>query len=168
MIPIVKVDEEAEDKRKNKTLQWKEARLCLVHKAGSTTPTFGATFSGTVANAGKQLYHCAVQAGFGKKTQLHAVGDGATWIADQIGEQFDAQGSYLIGFYHICDYLERKGERKGDATLFHEYLLNLSHAHGETVLNFLTLALQFNFSRINRHSQVVEYPPYITSQLFDG
>jgi len=37
MIPIVKVDEKADDKRKNKTLQWKEARLCLVHKVGSTT-----------------------------------------------------------------------------------------------------------------------------------
>jgi Uncharacterised protein family (UPF0236) len=105
MIPIVKVDEEAEDKRKNKTLHWKEARLCLVHEAGSTTPTFGATFSGTVADAGQQLYHCAVQAGFGKRTHLHAVGDGATWIADQIDEQFGAQGSYLIDFYHICDYL---------------------------------------------------------------
>ena len=105
MIPIVKVDEEAEDKRKNKTLPWQEARLCLVHKAGSTTATFGATFSGTVADAGKQLYHCAVQAGFGNKTQLHAVGDGATWIADQIDLQFGAQGRYLIDFYHICDYL---------------------------------------------------------------
>jgi len=105
MVPVVKVDEEAEDKRKNKTRQWKEARLCLVHAAGSTTPTFGATFSGTVADAGKQLYDCAIQAGFGKRTQLHAVGDGATWIADQIGQQFGAQGSYLIDFYPICDFL---------------------------------------------------------------
>jgi len=105
MIPIVKIDEEAEDKRKSKTLQWKEARLCLVHKAGSATPTFGATFSGTVTDAGQQLYHCAVQAGFGKGTHLHGVGDGATWIADQIDEQFGAQGSYLIDFYHICGYL---------------------------------------------------------------
>jgi hypothetical protein len=107
MIPVVNVDkdEEAKDKRKNKTLQSKEARLCLVHEAGSTTPTFGATFSGTVADAGKQLYHCAIQAGLGKGTHLHAVGDGATWIADQIDEQFGAQGSYLIDFYHICDYL---------------------------------------------------------------
>jgi hypothetical protein len=107
MIPVVNVDkdEEAKDKRKNKTLQWKEARLCLVHEAGSTTPTFGATFSGTVADAGKLLYHCAVQAGLGKGTHLHAVGDGATWIADQIDQQFGAQGSYLIDFYHICDYL---------------------------------------------------------------
>ncbi len=52
--------------------------------------------SGTVAEARKRLYDCAVQAGFGNKTQLHAVGDGATWIADQIDEQFGAQGSYLI------------------------------------------------------------------------
>jgi hypothetical protein len=58
-----------------------------------------------VADAGKQLYDCAIQAGFGKRTQLHAVGDGATWIADQIDHQFGAQGSYLIDFYHICDYL---------------------------------------------------------------
>ncbi len=46
-----------------------------------------------------------MQAGFGKKTQLHAVGDGATWIADQIDERFGAQGSYLIDFYHLCGYL---------------------------------------------------------------
>jgi hypothetical protein len=105
MIPIVKIDGEAGDKRKNTTLQWKEARLCLVHEAGSTTPTFGATFSGSVADAGQQLYHGAVQAGFGKKTHLHAVGDGATWIADQIDGQFGAQGRYLIDFYHICGYL---------------------------------------------------------------
>jgi len=104
-VPIVKVDEDADDKRKNKTLRRKEARLCLVHKAGSTTPTFGATFSGTVTDAGQQFYHCAVQAGFGKGSHLHGVGDGAMWIADQIDEQFGAQGSYLIDFYHICDYL---------------------------------------------------------------
>ena len=42
MIPIVKVDGEAKDKRKNKTLHWKAARLCLVHEAGSITFTLGA------------------------------------------------------------------------------------------------------------------------------
>ena len=34
--------------------------------------------------------------------------------------------------------------------------------HGETVLNFLTSASDYNFSRILCHSQVVEYPTYIT------
>ena len=41
-------------------------------------------------------------------------------------------------------------------------------SHGETVLNFLTLASQYSFSRIICHSQIVEYPSYITRQLFDG
>ena len=39
---------------------------------------------------------------------------------------------------------------------------------GETVLNFLTLASQYNFSRVLCHTQVVEYPSDITRQLFDG
>jgi len=42
MIPIVTIDEEAEDKRKNQTLAWKEARLSIAHELGSTTPKFGA------------------------------------------------------------------------------------------------------------------------------
>jgi hypothetical protein len=105
MIPIAKVAEEAKDKRKNKTLHWKEACLCLVDEQGSTTPVFGATFSGSVADAGQQPHQCAVQAGFGKGTHLHAVGDGATWVADQVEKQFAAQSSYLVDFYHICGYL---------------------------------------------------------------
>ncbi len=33
------------------------------------------------------------------------MGDGAQWIADQVEDQFGAQGSYLLDFYHVCDYL---------------------------------------------------------------
>jgi hypothetical protein len=36
---------------------------------------------------------------------VHAVGDGAPWIAGQIEEQFGDQGAYLIDFYHVCEYL---------------------------------------------------------------
>ena len=28
----------------------------------------------------------------------------ALWIADQVEKKFGAQGSYLIDFYHACDY----------------------------------------------------------------
>lgn len=31
--------------------------------------------------------------------------DGAVWIANQIDEQFGANASYLIDFYHLCQYL---------------------------------------------------------------
>jgi hypothetical protein len=41
----------------------------------------------------------------GKQTHLHVVGDGAPWIADQVDEKFGLQGSYLVDFYHVCEYL---------------------------------------------------------------
>ena len=41
MIPIVKVDEEAEDKRKNKTLQWQETQSASRGKSPSEPNTAG-------------------------------------------------------------------------------------------------------------------------------
>jgi hypothetical protein len=47
----------------------------------------------------------AVRAGFGTRSRVHAVGDGAPWIVGQVEEQFGDQGRYLIDFYHVCEYL---------------------------------------------------------------
>ena len=30
--------------------------------------------------------------------------DGAPWIAHQVKQRFGSQGSYLVDFYHVCDY----------------------------------------------------------------
>ncbi len=105
MVPIVDIDENQSDKRKGKTLRWQEAKLCLAHPQGSKTLAFGGTLQGDVDTAGQCLFDCAVQAGFGKGTPIHGVGDGAPWIADQVEKQFGGQGSYLIDFFHACDYL---------------------------------------------------------------
>jgi hypothetical protein len=105
MVPIVTTDASAEDKRKHKTLHWQEARLALVHAQGSVTPKFAATFGRSVDASGQALRACAVAAGFGKNTQLHGVGDGAGWIAEQFTTAFGSQASYLVDFYHVCDYL---------------------------------------------------------------
>jgi Uncharacterised protein family (UPF0236) len=105
MVPIVMRDEAAGDKRKHKTLQWQEARLVLVHPQGSVTPKFAATFGGSVEESGDALFSCAVAAGFGTTTQVHGVGDGAVWIAEQFAATFGRQASYLVDFYHVCDYL---------------------------------------------------------------
>jgi len=43
---------------------------------------------GDVATAGQKLFECAVRAGFGARSHVHAVGDGAQWIADQIEDQW--------------------------------------------------------------------------------
>jgi hypothetical protein len=105
MVPIVEPDHRQADQRKGKQLQWKEAKICLAHRPGSTTLAYGGTLQGDVAAAGQKLFACAQQAGLGRETQVHAVGDGAPWIAAQVEQQFGAQASYLIDFYHVCDYL---------------------------------------------------------------
>lgn len=105
MVPIATIGAEAGDKRKHKTLQWQEARLVLVHAQGSVTPKFAATFGGSVEESGQALLSCAVAAGFGTNTQVHGVGDGAVWIAEQFAATFGPQASYLVDFYHVGDYL---------------------------------------------------------------
>lgn len=105
MVPIVEANAAQTDRRKGKTLQWKEAKLCLAHAASSQTLSYGGTLQGDVNAAGKQLFGCAKRAGFGRTTQVHAVGDGAEWIARQVEERFGSQGGYLVDFYHACDYL---------------------------------------------------------------
>jgi hypothetical protein len=110
MIPIVdtfeKTDEQgnAIDKRKTREVRWTEARLSLAHPKGSLTPVFGATL-GDQDKAGNQLAHCAILSGAGEQSKLHCVGDGAAWICDQVDRVFGPQATFLIDFYHLCDYL---------------------------------------------------------------
>lgn len=104
-IPIMTADETRPDRRKHKTLHWQEAKLALAHPKGSTTPKFGVSFQHGPAGGGRQLLRCAVLAGFGRKTKVHGVGDGAVWITNQMEEQFGAQGTYLVDLYHACEYL---------------------------------------------------------------
>ena len=105
MIPVVTPATEQKDKRKGKTLSWKEAKIALAHAKGSRTPVYGGGIEGGVEMAGQRLFACAVRAGFGADSHVHAVGDGAPWIVGQIEERFGEQGSYLIDFYHVCEYL---------------------------------------------------------------
>ena len=110
MLPIVDIQipadktNEKRDRRKHRKLVYKEARLALSHEKDSVTPVYTATM-GDVKEAGKQLRFSAEAVGFNAKTKVHGVGDGAAWIANQFEEQFAANSSYLIDFYHLCEYL---------------------------------------------------------------
>ena len=113
MIPVVETAESNDqsakvDRRKTRQVGWKEARLTLVHAPGSVTPVFGAIV-GPPDQVGETLLRTAVQAGLGRNTQVHALGDGAAWIADQVSEQFGLQGHFFVDFYHVCDYLAAAG-----------------------------------------------------------
>lgn len=105
MVPIMEPSPDAKDKRKGKKLSWREAKLSLAHEKGSVTAVYAGSIEGGVEAAGRQLLSCAVRAGFGTSTPVHAVGDGAPWIVGQVEAQFGDQGSYLIDFFHVCEYL---------------------------------------------------------------
>ena len=104
MVPIVEVEAGQGDGRRRRRVKWQEARLCLAGVAGAATRRYGATM-GSVAQAGAMWRRVAVEAGAGGRTHLHCVGDGASWIVAQVKEQFGAQASYLVDFYHVSEYL---------------------------------------------------------------
>ena len=76
----------------------------MTHPKGSVSPVFGGTL-GSTDETGDILLSCAIRSGMGRKTEVHCVGDGAPWIAQQTDRVFGEQGSFLIDFYHLCDYL---------------------------------------------------------------
>jgi len=104
MVPIVNIDAAQSDKRKQKTLCYREARLTLAREKGSLSPVFSATLN-DVSTAGEHMADCVQRVGLGPHTYLHSVGDGAPWIAEQMEAHFGSQADYLIDFYHVCDYL---------------------------------------------------------------
>lgn len=104
-IPIVTTGiGELTDGRKKRKINYREARLCLAHEHESRTICYEGTFQ-AVDVAGACLSKCVTRVGCDGKTKVHCVGDGAVWIANQVEERFGANGSYLIDFYHLCEYL---------------------------------------------------------------
>lgn len=115
MIPKVEFTptEDEQDLRKTRTVAWKEVRLSLSYVPGMIKPVFEAT-SGSPEDVGQQLLSCANQVGYGQKTQIHGVGDGARWIAEQVENVFGNNGNYLIDFYHLCEYFHPAAEACSD------------------------------------------------------
>jgi hypothetical protein len=110
LIPIVEapdaIDENGNpiDRRTTRQTRFKEARLALARSAKEPQPEFGATL-GSPDDAGGKLLDCAIAAGMGANTQVHAVGDGAQWIANTVHALFGDSATYLLDFYHLSEYL---------------------------------------------------------------
>ncbi len=119
MVPIVsiKTDEKGReikgDKRKQRELGWKEARLCVARDPRSVSGHYRATM-GDVDQAGLQLVGCVAEAGGGKPTKLHCVADGAPWIVSQVEDRFAGQAHFLVDFYHVSEYLAAASDLLGE------------------------------------------------------
>jgi hypothetical protein len=103
MLPVMQPGG-GEDARKDRSLFWREVRLCCARPEGQATALYGATLGS--AEAAAWLWRDTAQAaGLGAKTRVHGVGDGAPWIVDKFQENFGGQGCYLLDFYHVSEYL---------------------------------------------------------------
>jgi hypothetical protein len=103
MAPVVEPAKHG-DKRKGKTLLWREVRLSSARVAGQEQALYGATL-GTPEVAGWVWQETTRLAGGHEKTKIHGVGDGAPWIVSKFQENFREQGNYLVDFYHVSEYL---------------------------------------------------------------
>lgn len=136
-------DQPKPDRRKNKKLFWKEARLSLAHAKDSVTPYFAATME-SVHEAGTQLLTYVNQVGAHEKTHVHCVGDGAVWIANQVEDKFGANGTYLIDFYHLCDYLSAAAPLcapGNERTWMHQQKEAMKHSDYKSVLLALNVTV---------------------------
>ena len=106
MVPIVDTSAAppGADRRKYRQVRYQEARLVAAQAHGTVTTHYGATLH-DVTDTGLRWAQCVHAAGWGLNTQIHALGDGAPWIAEQARIQFGAQGRYTLDLYHGCDYL---------------------------------------------------------------
>jgi len=109
MIPVVQPGS-GPDARKGKQLLWREARLCLARPSDQAQALYGSTL-GTAETAAWVWREVALAAGLDKKTHVHGVGDGAPWIVDKFRDNFAQQGSYLLDFYHVSEYLATAATR---------------------------------------------------------
>jgi hypothetical protein len=92
------------DRRKNKTLVWREVRVCCARTVGKDSPVYGATL-GSLESCSWMWEQTARSAGVNPQSYVHGVGDGAPWILEKFKENFEQQGRYLLDFYHVSEYL---------------------------------------------------------------
>ncbi len=89
-------------KRTRKT-QWREVRLSLVEAPGGRERRYAAA-TGPPQRTGEQMFALALRCGYGDNTWVHGVGDGASWIAQQMAAVFPRQ-RFLLDRYHLLEHL---------------------------------------------------------------
>jgi hypothetical protein len=104
LLPIVETADTAGDRRRTRKVDFQEARLNAAQAVGKATIVYEAGFT-DVDQTGWLWAQAVREAGWGLDSNIHALGDGAPWIRNQAGIIFGKQGSYLIDYFHLCEYL---------------------------------------------------------------
>lgn len=113
MLPIVSFREEIPaadaptkrtDKRKLRSCHWKEIRVSTTRVPGSVDTWYGVAVGEPLVIGCMMLDSCTFK-GMHAATHIHAVSDGAAWIAEEYDRQFGTRCKFHLDFYHVCDYL---------------------------------------------------------------
>lgn len=104
LLPQVEFAPGPGDRRKLRKVAYRETRL-LAAQASGQTRTYYAISCGDLTETGEQWMQTALQAGWASHSDLHAVGDGAEWIARLSDTGFGPQGHYLVDLFHVSEYL---------------------------------------------------------------
>lgn len=149
MVPIIEFGEVGQtaesglikDRRKKRQTCWKELRLCTVAAQGRDFTRYGVT-RGAPFEVGCMMNDTCRHEGMNEQTHIHGVADGATWIAEQYEQQFGTRHSFLLDFYHACEYLAAAreggiGKEKRQGNWFEKQKKALLNGEVEAVLTEL-------------------------------
>lgn len=108
MLPIVSTgtnqSEQSHDKRKHRDCHWKELRISTASNPDTADTHYGVAL-GEPLTIGCMMHETCKFKGMHPETRIHAVSDGARWIAEQYELHFGTQCRFLLDFYHACEYL---------------------------------------------------------------
>lgn len=102
MVPLVEYGE-GPDRRKKKKNLWAELRVGVAQRQGEIEWRYGVSFR-TPEHLGDRMRIMMGKMGMDEHTNVHGVGDGASWIPEQGERVAGLRYTHLIDLYHLCDY----------------------------------------------------------------
>lgn len=102
MVPLVEYGA-GSDRRKLKKNLWAELRVGVAQRHGEIDWKYAASFQNP-DHLGDRMRTIMEKMGMDEHTNVHGVGDGATWIPEQGERVGGTKYTHLIDLYHLCDY----------------------------------------------------------------
>ena len=107
--------EKRPDRRKLRKCHWKEIRVSTVRVPGSVETWYGVAVGEPLA-VGCMMLECCKFKGMGEATHIHALADGASWIAEQYDRQFGTRCKFHLDFLSRLRIPRRSSQKHGDGS----------------------------------------------------
>ena len=104
MVPLVQTDGPG-DRRKNRQVSWSELKVGVIQRLGEEAWKYACSFKSANDLGDRMITLLEREFNWLGNSQLHAVGDGALWITEQLERIAGTKVKYLVDMYHLCEYL---------------------------------------------------------------